>query len=396
MKTDEPNLGMVEPSASPDKGANMADYLIISHQSALLAHRAVGTGLLDGPLSNHSTPRDTHTSRLADYLESGNVTTLLEAGPLHTLALSQTARHSSKQCISHLCEAALPQGSLQSIGNHVLVSSPSLTLIQISQACARNAKEALPWCEGLIDEFGDFGITIALAELCGELCGYYSIAPDGKGTLKRHRRLVKREDLLAYIAKTRRMRGAPLAARAARMAPSLSASPRETAVFLVMTAPWPIGYGFEAPATNEPIFLKGQSDESDDDCTAIRFSDYRWMSKTLRSGRKRRCITLEYDSDEFHTADAGLTDRQLKDQGERRDAIEAAGNGYLRVTTDHTRDFEQFDFKMHQLAKLLRVDLPPRSSDEKQQAKAFQEALFGTTRFKLVGNLMIPVPNHSV
>lgn len=369
----------------------MSDYLIISHQSALLTHRAVGAGLFDGPLQQHGVPQNPHTSRLSDYLESGNVSALLEAGPLHTLALSQTARHTSKQCVTHLCESTLPQDSFQSMGNHILVSSPSLTLIQMSQACARNAREALPWCGELIDSFGDFGITVTLAELCGELCGHYNIAPDGKGTLKRHRCFMKQRDLFAYITKTRRMRGAPLAAKAARMAPPLSASPRETAVFLVMTAPWPIGYGFEAPATNEPIFLKDQSDESDDDCATIRFSDYRWNSKKLRSGRKRRCVTLEYDSDEFHTADAGLTDKQLKDQGERRDAIEAAGNGYLRLTTDHTRDFEEFDFKMRQLAKLLRVDLPSRSSDEKQLAKEFQEALFNSTRFKLVGNLMIPM-----
>ncbi|MBQ9057641.1 MAG: hypothetical protein IJ125_00475 [Atopobiaceae bacterium] len=248
----------------------------------------------------------------------------------------------------------------------------------------------MPWATSLFEDFGDFGMLVALAELCGELCGYYSLAPDGKGSLGRHRPFATKQEIQRYLSEVVRAKGLKLSRRALAMAPSLSASPRETAVFLVMTAPWPIGYGFEAPSMNEPILLKGQSNESDEDCSTIRFSDYIWTSKTLRNGRRRRCVTLEYDSDEFHTASAGLTDRQLNDQAERRDAIEAAGNGYLRLTTDHTRDFEKFEHKMRQLARLLRVDLPQRSSDEKRIAMDFQRALFDSTRFRSVGNLALP------
>jgi hypothetical protein len=49
-----------------------------------------------------------------------------------------------------------------------------------------------------------------------------------------------------------------------------------------------------------------------------------------------------------------------------------------------------FEHKMRQLARLLRVDLPQRSDDEKRLAMNFQQVLFDSTRFKSVGNLVLP------
>ena len=368
----------------------MNNSLIISHQSALLVHRAVGARMLEPLSCQEGIPVGQHTCRVTDFLDSGNISGLLECRPLHLLALSQNSAHSIKGCTIHKATGRLPTGSFRSLGSHVLVSSPALVLLQMCQSSLTSFDSAMPWASNLFEGFGEFGMLVALAELCGELCGYYSLAPDGTGSIGRHRPFTTKHEIQRYLSEMIRAKGLKLSRRALAAAPPLSASPRETAIFLVMTAPWPLGYGFEAPSTNEPILLKGQSSESDEDCATIRFSDYMWASKTLRNGRRRRCVTLEYDSDEFHTASAGLTDQHLKDQAERRDAIETAGNGYLRLTTDHTRDFEMFEHKMRQLARLLRVDLPQRSDDEKRLAMNFQQVLFDSTRFKSVGNLVLP------
>lgn len=365
----------------------MAKKLLIGHRSALLIYRAAGSGLTETPVPYHAPvgPTD-YTTRIRDFMESGNVQSLMDSGTLDLIAFSQNMRHNSDRCCMHLLPSELPKGSFCSLGNNVLVASPALTLFLLSQQIAHpSASNLPPWCDELVKGLGPLGVKVAIAEIASELCGIYSIAPNGKGTLERHAAFTTIETMRSYMRRLSHRKYASIASSALRMTSPLSASPRETQLYLAMTSPWPYGYGLPFPNANHPIVIVGQELESDEDCRTIRFSDYFWHRKKLRNGRVRQPVVLEYDSDEFHSASAGLTDRQLADQAERRDSIEAMGHGFIRITTEHTRDFDAFDRKMRQLSKLLRIDLPKRSADEHELAETFFSLVFDSKRFCRVG-----------
>lgn len=376
----------------------MAKKLIVGHQSALLLYRAAGSGIITKPEEYHAPVGPTDcTTRISSFQESGNVQSLLDTGVLNLVARTRSGHHRIQGCNIHVLPGELPQGSFRSLGNDVLVASPALTLFMLAQVIANpHSMSQLAWCDSFVDELGELGKTVALAEIASELCGLYSICPDGKGGFERHAPLTSIDAMRSYIKNLFKRRHAHLAATAIKAASPLSASPRETQLYLAMTSPWPFGYGLPLPNANHPIVLEGQSLNSDEDCRTIRFSDYYWHKKTLRNGRVRRPTVLEYDSDEFHTASAGLTDRQLADQAERRDQIESAGHGFLRITTEHTRSFEAFDNKMHQLAKLLRIDLPERSLDETEMANRFFNLIFDSRRFKKVDVFQSPYANAAL
>ena len=365
----------------------MAKKLIVGHQSSLLLYRAAGSGIITAPEPYDAPVKPVDCSaRIGDFLESGNVQSLLATGAIDLLTMNDDSKHQAKSCRSHVLTGDLPHGSFRSLGNDILVASPALTVFLLAQTMSsRHGCDGLPWCKELIDNLGTLGKRIALAEIASELCGIYSVKPNGKGDFRRHAAFTSIEEMRRYAASLRRRRDVRLARAALRSASPLSASPRETQLYLVLTAPWPFGYGLPLPDTNRLIVLEDQDLNSDEDCRTIRFSDYFWNKKILRNGRVRRAVVLEYDSNEFHTASAGLTDRQLADQAERRDQIEANGNGYLRIATAHTRNFAAFDNKMHQLAQLLRIDLPERTSDERDAAQNFFRLMFDTKRFKQVG-----------
>ena len=365
----------------------MAKKLIIGQQSALLIYRAAGAGIIALPEPYHAPVRPVEcTTSIRSFRESGNVQSLLNSSVLDLVARSRNELHRIKGCHTHLLSGDLPDGSFWSVGGDVLVTSPALTLLMLSRTIARSSMGTLPpWCAGLVENLGALGKKVALAELASELCGIYSIAPNGRGELERHAPFISLASMRTYLMALTNRKSASLAHAALRAASPLSASPRETQLYLVMTSPWPFGYGLPLPNTNCPITLKGQSLDSDEDCRTVRFSDYFWKRKVLRNGRVRRPLVLEYDSDEFHTASAGLTDRQLADQAERRDRIESQGNGFIRITTEHTRNFSSFDDKMHQLSRLLRIDLPERSPDELEAARLFFASVFDSSRFRHVG-----------
>jgi len=367
---------------------DMVKRLLIGHQSALLVYRASGSKLMTPPEQIDGTlmPCDC-TTRMRNFRHSDNIQRLMDSQALDLIAYSKNAMHKIEGCRTHIMRGPLPDGSFWSLGNEILVASPALTLLQCCQDLSnRTSLAQMCWCQDLIEEFGDLGKLVAAVELCSELCGAYSIMPDQSGGFHRHTPFVSKQYMQVQLSQIQNKQGVRLARKAAAYASPLSASPRETAVFIVITTPWPVGYGIELPSTNELIF----PDDLDFDCCetdeTIYCADYRWNGKRLRNGKRRRDTVLEYDSDEYHTARAGLTDEQLKRQGERRDSIEASGSHFLRLTTDHTKSFEFFDEKMRQLSTLLRIDLPSRTTDEEDIARRFQELVFDTVRFRTVGS----------
>lgn len=365
----------------------MAKKLLIGHQSALLVYRAAGSGLMERPPSaaGEITSFDC-TTRLRDFFDSSNVRALAESRQVDLLAMSDNMKHRSSSIRIHRSKGVFPAGSFNQLGRDVLVASPELTFLQSCQDLHnQTSRQEMGWCKDLIDVFGDLGMYVAAAEICSELCGLYSIVPDGSSDMSRHRCFTDMTKMQLMLSRLSHRPHVRFARRAASMGSPCSASPRETSVYLVMTSPWPIGYGFEYPSANQLITIGDSPIATDDDCAQIRFSDYRWSGRVLKNGRRRRSVTLEYDSDKYHTMMAGLTDQQLWEQAERRDLIESSGNQYLRLTTKHTKDFDLFDEKMRQLAALLRIDLPDRTADEEDLARQFQQLLFDTERFKHVG-----------
>lgn len=364
----------------------MAKKLIVGHQSALLVYRAAGARIISPP-EEYLAPVEAAdcTTCISPFKQSGNVASLISSGTLDLVARDRHRQHSAKGCQIHVLTGQLPDNSFRDLGGNILVSSPALTLLQFCQDLELTPiKNHVPaWCRDLVEELGPLGRVLAAAEVASELCGIYSVSPNN-GKLSRHAPFATKVGIELYLRACHRRRSCRLAHKAIRVASPLSASPRETQLFLAMTAPWPLGYGFPLPQANGPVVIDDQSIESDDDCKVVRFSDYFWKTKTLRNGRVRKDTVLEYDSDEYHTASAGITDKQLADQAERRDAIEAQGNHFLRLATSHTKDFESFDKKMRQLAKMLRIDLPERSTDELKEAQRFFELIFDSRRYKSI------------
>lgn len=283
--------------------------IFLSHVSALACWAVIGhKGLLPQTQTDirdaKTAAKNPSTIFEEGLLESGFIQKLPK--PLDVLVPAHGRTFKSDLFTCHLREGELPSGSLRRLTEHVFISSPDLTFVQL----------------------GTVLTDVQLATVGMMLCGNYSIAPNEERKLLERKPLTSLYSLKHMVDQTRRFHGSTTARRAIDMCLEGSRSPRESiAPLLISLPPMMGGYDLEQPELNRKVHLSpaaaaivGMSEITPDLCWFDR--------KTL----------LEYDSWENHQDGMRLSNDDLRIQAFVKDDWTA-----LTLRTENMNDSVKFD-----------------------------------------------------
>lgn len=265
--------------------------VVFSHETALTLYRA-------GMVDPHSRKRSLQTccSSLHALDEPFMRNALkIDDAPLHCLVDSPKKRRRRQGFICHA--DSFGQSVVESIIAGVFVSTPECLFFQLARS--------LP--------------TIDAVRLGFELCGTYSLHHDNDGFFKRPP-LTTTAKIDAYLKRRRDARfprDVKHTSSILRLVVDGSASPRETALAILLTAPLSQGgYGLPRPKLNHCIAVP--------DRIRHRLAKSRYLCDAFwpEAG-----IALEYDSDAFH-ADG----QKIAQDSDRRSALLILGIKVITVT----------------------------------------------------------------
>lgn len=213
------------------------------------------------------------------------------ARPLHVLVSKGSVRRTSSEVVCHVESAALPVGSVLDTQNGFCVCSPELCFVQM----------AAVW-----------GIE-KLIQLGFELCGTYDTT---NGDVRECAPLTTVDRLDVFLASLGPMHGKKNASYALRYVANNSASPRETALAMLLCLPYRMGgYGIPMPQMNCRVDL-GKRER--------RIAGRNYLVCDLYWPEAR--LDVEYDG-----GDHVEVERMAKDSM-RRDALVSMGITSLSVT----------------------------------------------------------------
>lgn len=217
------------------------------------------------------------------------------------------------------------RGSYLHVGNGVYLSTP--------EACWSQMATALDVT----------GAAILGYQLCSS---YIPIPPLGTPNAARSP-LSTPKKLIAFFERTTQTKGRRVADEALRYISGNAASPRETAIALLLSLPRRLGgYGLPVPVLNRKIPLghMGQSLTS----RGYFVADLMWPEHNL-------CV--EYDSDLFHRKE-----RQAVMDSNKRNALQAMGFTVVTLTNAQVKNVRAFDEAARALAVAMGVSLRIRRS----------------------------------
>lgn len=164
----------------------------------------------------------------------------------------------------------------------------------------------------------------ALLSLGYELCGCYPV--EASEYLVRHP-LCSPNRLVAFCSHLRGFKGSAPAKTAARYVLAKSASPAETSLAIIATAPRNYGgFGMRGARLNEPIKLRREPERIAHGSSLV--CDVLWPE---------RGVALEYDSSQFH----GSSSRLSRDS-RRRSALAAQGLEIRSITASQLENVFEF------------------------------------------------------
>lgn len=238
--------------------------------------------------------------------------------PLHVLVASAAARDRCARVRCHVCSRPLPPGSFVRLGDRLYASSPELCFVQMATV--------LPFVE--------------LVKLGFELCGTYAERLDGATRYDRSLLLTSVAALARFVDSAGDIPGVVAARKAVKLLVACSASPRETALTILLCLPLRRGgYGLPSPELNFRIDV-GRSKR------AVTDKGYYLCDLYWREAR----IDLEYESDERHTGAERIAEDSM-----RRDDLAHLGVKVRTMTNRQMVDPVRFDKAARQLASALGV-----------------------------------------
>lgn len=272
-------------------------YILISHRTALQFWRSDRSLLF----RNASARRDA-TSRAERTLEKGERPVLPDGvqlpfechPPFEVLVSRPSARPRSSLLTGRLWSGSLPKGSFVQVGNGVLAPSPEFLFLLMASDLSL---EKLVY-QGM------------------ELCGTYAQRKEG-GTEYNLPPLTCVSKLKAFVEGAAGVRGRKKAAQALLYMNDGSASPRESALYLLLCLPYRLGgYGIEKPFLNYRIDvpMRFRRSASQGYCVC----DLCWPQVD---------VCVEYDSDECHTGA-----QHISRDSKRRNTLVSMGMTVITVT----------------------------------------------------------------
>ena len=238
--------------------------------------------------------------------------------PLHILVGSKNARKATGGLECHICSEQLPSGSLILAAPGLAVSSPELCFLQMA------------------NEFS----LIKLIMLGFELCGTYRLDPvnDPERGFRDDQPLTTVAKLDSFVDKAIGLKGRTNARRALQYIADNAASPRETALTLLLTLPYRLGgYGFPLPLLNCRIDVKTNAKRTANKTRL--YCDLYWPDKQ---------VDVEYDSDAYHAK----PDRIARD-AIRRNALISVGVTVITVSRTQIINTGELRKVAEVLSKLL-------------------------------------------
>jgi len=264
----------------------------------------------------------------------------LESDPVDLLVGRAGKRRCTASVRAHSVGGELPAKSILGCAPFVCVVSPELCLVQM-------AKE-LDW--------------VGLLLLMHEFCGYYTISDPRLRRMQQRLPLTSVERLAAYADEVGRIGRAHSLRTALSYAANDSASPRETAVFLLLTLPHVHGgYGLGRPALNAEVKLSHSA--------AKAFGSSSYCADLL--WREDRII-VEYDGIDGHTG----RERIARDAS-RRDALVAQGYSVFVITHEQLVDVAVFEQIALAIARRQGVRLRIRVKEFEARHQRLRRRLLG-------------------
>lgn len=236
--------------------------------------------------------------------------------PMHVLVPSSSARNNLKGLRYHCYTSPLPNGALIPVTPIFSITSPELTFL--------NMAGILPFH--------------LLVKLGCELCGAYTLQPDGCADYQRVSPPTCVHALDAFLSECGSVANIAIARKALKYVSSVSRSPMETAIATTLCLPcYRGGCGFPKPEMNALITYKRKLNTNR--TKPYYLCDLYWRESQL---------CLEYDSDQEHTG----SDRIAHDASRRND-LTAQGITVITATRKQVLDPLRFNVLVHQIAKGL-------------------------------------------
>lgn len=242
--------------------------------------------------------------------------------------------------VLHSTRASLPRKSILSVSSTIDVVSPELCLVQMAAEM-----------DG-----------IELIQLCSEFCGFYTLADGRRGDFLARLPLTSVARLVAYSERLQGAKGLGAFRATLPVLADGSASPRETAMYLLLCLPRARGgYGLPKPELNKAVPLSSAVAKAFG--SGVYVADMVWAEQR---------VIVEYDGLEGHTG----RDRIARDAS-RRDALVAEGYDLFVVTNDQILNRKAFEEIAKAVARRLDVGMRIRSQKFDPRHDALREALFG-------------------
>lgn len=261
--------------------------LFLAYESSLSVIRylrAIGDGTLEGTVLRQRTLRDALTkSAQLDTLDTTAQRILEHAGEkVHAFVPHRENVTKTSRLVTHLLSGTAPTGSFIDIGHDICVSTPAFLFMQLATK---------------LDE-------IELIKIGLELCGHFSLwrlppateqeqrdyaseHTENRGATFKLRQATSVSKIQRYVERCEGRRGAVKARTALHWVLNESASPMESAIYLLLCLPRSKGgYGLPQPMLNPKVTVSVAGSKTD------RFPDLFWRSRN---------IDVEYNSDEEHS-----------------------------------------------------------------------------------------------
>ena len=264
----------------------MGLYLAGESSLALIRYlRSVGgsEGVVGSIVRKRTISDAANTVRQIQELDETAQGWLRQAGdPIVAFVPGRARGTSTKHLVTHVFGQTVPYGAFLDLGHNVCISSPQYTFTQVAAA-------------------NDLVGTVVVGM---ELCGHYSkwrLAPSEMGDpyFREHKETqtctfdlppaMKVKRAQAFVQRASGLRGTAGAKAALKWVLENSASPMETAVYLLLCLPKRLGgYGLPKPVLNPKVMV------SNPDGVKERYPDLFWIGKN---------IDVEYNSDAEHSGE---------------------------------------------------------------------------------------------
>jgi very-short-patch-repair endonuclease len=280
--------------------------MVVSHESALEFWRLYGRFAADvGKRSRMRSLPKTPPSNA----EPGIALDYLVQRPIRLIVGDADARRSYPDISFHFCGGVLPAGALLDTSQGLRVSSPECCFLQMASRLS----------------------LLESIKLGYELCGSYRLLPDpeyvDRGFISAQP-LTSTAKLADFLARVSGIKGRKRALRALRYIADDSASPRETALTMLLCLPYKLGgFGFRLPQINYRVDISKTR-------RALASKSY-YVCDLYWPERK---LAVEYDSDQFH-ADV----EQIASDAKRRNALGALGLTVITVTRQQLNVVAEFN-----------------------------------------------------